>query len=262
MTIEHQYPVAERPRGPFQGVAQIFWFNWPMYATAALSTLAATVVLAFVPLPTFARLAVMAATLIGLFWAAASLVVSYWVYDASPLCRWEWVADELRPTPRLWINVHCGFDESTPALRRLLSGASGRVLDLFDPAEMTEPSILRARGLADPATRGEPADYRRLPAENDSIDAAFLMLSAHELRTAVARRTLFVELLRVVRPGGTVVVAEHMRDAANFIAFGPGFVHFHSRAAWLRTFREAGWLLERERRITPFVAVFVLRRPG
>lgn len=57
-----------------------------------------------------------------------------------------------------------------------------------------------------------------------------------------------------------VVLVEHLRDWKNFIAFGPGFVHFHSRRSWLRTIREAGLLIERESAVTPFVECFVLRR--
>lgn len=249
----------QHTRGRLQGLTQIVRFNWPMYATALAATIVAAVVLAFMPLPFVIRFTIAAALAIGAYWAVASLVVSFWLYDASPLCRWAWVKGELNTAPASWLNLHCGFDESTPALRRLLPGTSGRALDIFDPTEMTEPSIARARRLAD--ADAEPADYRHLPVEDGSVDAAFLMLSAHELRSDTARRALFVDLHRALRPDGTVIVAEHLRDAANFAAFGPGFTHFHSRRTWLRTFVGSGWVVERERPITPFIAVFVLRRP-
>ena len=103
-------------------------------------------------------------------------------------------------------------------------------------------------------------DFRHLPVPNGTIEAALLLLSAHELRTDEARIALFTELRRVLGPGGRVVVAEHLRDAANFLAFGPGFLHFHSRRTWTRCFARTRFDIHAEFPITPFVRVFVLRR--
>jgi hypothetical protein len=57
-----------------------------------------------------------------------------------------------------------------------------------------------------------------------------------------------------------VVVTEHLRDPANFLAYTVGFLHFHSRQAWLDTFRAAGLRVEREVSITPFITSFFLRQ--
>jgi SAM-dependent methyltransferase len=98
-----------------------------------------------------------------------------------------------------------------------------------------------------------------LPAAAGTIDAVVLPLSAHELRTAAARRALFGEIRRVLAPGGRVVVVEHLRNLANVAAFGPGALHFHSRRTWAQCFSEAAFVVCREFPITPFVRVFVLR---
>jgi len=87
-----------------------------------------------------------------------------------------------------------------------------------------------------------------------------LLLSAHELRRHDDRVTLLRETARVVAPAGRIVVAEHLRDLANFLAFGPGFLHFHSAATWRRAFAGAGLIVEKRFRVTRFVAVYVLRR--
>jgi hypothetical protein len=57
-----------------------------------------------------------------------------------------------------------------------------------------------------------------------------------------------------------VVLCEHLRDAWNFAAFGPGFLHFLPRSAWTRVAAESRFDVEREFSITPFVRIFVLRR--
>jgi SAM-dependent methyltransferase len=133
------------------------------------------------------------------------------------------------------------------------------VLDVFDKDQMTEPSIIRARrhsGAADSPI----ADWRALPIADKSQDAVFLMLSAHEFRTRQSRLVFFREVTRVLRPGGTVILAEHLRDAANFLAFGPGFLHFWPRREWLTVAASTGLKIIREQKITPWVSVFAFER--
>ena len=247
-----------------RGVRQIVRFNWPLYALAAAALAIAPPVMARLPLPGAIRVLLYAAIGLVGFWAAASLLASWIVYDRSPLMRWDWLPRALGFKPDAWINIHSGFDESTPAVRALFGEGGGRVFDIFAPSEMTEPSIVRLRrdrpGEAGSPLPGEPVDFRHLPVPKGTIEAALLLLSAHELRTDEARIALFTELRRVLGPGGRVVVAEHLRDAANFLAFGPGFLHFHSRRTWTRCFSRTRFDIHAEFPITPFVRVFVLRR--
>ena len=241
------------------GVRQILRFNWPFYAAAACVT---------VTLPALERHGVMAGfrplvyagVACALAWTVSSLAASWIVYDVSSLTRWTWVPGAIGFAPRTWVNVHASLDQSTPTLRSMFGASNGRVFDIFDPIEMTEPSIVRARRLARNAVAAERVDFRHLPAAAGSVDAMFLFLAAHELRTDRARETFFSELHRVLAADGRVVVAEHLRDLANLAAYGPGFLHFHSRRTWRRCFERSGFVTDREFSITPFVQVFVLRR--
>jgi SAM-dependent methyltransferase len=241
-------------------VRQIVRFNWPFYAAAIAVAASVPSAAARLPLPFLARVSAYAVgALVGL-WIVASLVASWIVYDGSRLMAWDWVLQALGFSPKSWINLHAGLDESTPALRAIFKDASGRVFDIFDPREMSEPSIARARRLARNAVAPEHADFRHLPIATGTIEVATLMLSAHELRSEQARGALFSELRRVLGPGGRVIVAEHLRDWANFLAFGPGCLHFHSRRTWALCFSRHRFDIHREFSITPFVRVFVLRR--
>jgi SAM-dependent methyltransferase len=239
--------------------SQIVRFNWPYYAAAGAAIALGPVAVHRLPMPSWIHYVMWALLSAVAAWLAASLVVSWIVYDRSRLMDWDWVLQALGFSPASWINLHAGHDESSSALQAIFPGATGRVFDIFDPAEMTEPSIGRARAVHS-AVPAERVDFRRLPLPKGTIDAAMLLLSAHELRSDHARSALFAELRRVLGPAGRVVVAEHLRDWANFLAFGPGFLHFHSRRTWLRCFSRHRFDVHREFSITPFVRVFVLRR--
>jgi SAM-dependent methyltransferase len=251
-----------------RGVRQIVRLNWPFYAAAVAVVVVAPIVIQRLPPAGWLRGPASAATGLVAMWLVASLAASWIVYDRSRLMQWDWILTALGFHPASWINLHAGLDESTPALRAMFEEAGGRVFDIFDRERMTEPSIIRARRRSRGALRrGTPApeepervDFRRLPVPTGTVDAALLLLSAHELRTDEARTALFTELRRVLGPGGRVVVAEHLRDAANFLAFGPGFLHFHSRRTWARCFARTRFDIHAEFPITPFVRVFVLRR--
>jgi SAM-dependent methyltransferase len=246
---------------------QIVLFNWPFYAAALGAVAASPFVVPVLPSPWLRAPAWAGAALVAL-WLVASLAASWIVYDRSRLMEWDWVLQALGFRPRSWINVHAGHDESSDALGRIFTEAQGRVFDIFDPAEMTEPSIARARLRSlrqlqqgkPGAVAAEHADYRRLPLAAGTIDVATLLLSAHELRSEQARGALFTELRRVLGPGGRVVVAEHLRNWANFLAYGPGFLHFHSRRTWVRCFIRHRFDIHAEFSITPFVRIFILRR--
>jgi SAM-dependent methyltransferase len=242
------------------GVRQIVRFNWPFYAGAMTAVSLAIPVAGRLPVSAGARTLLYSATGLATFWVLASLAASWTVYDRSPLMRWAWIPSLLKACPRVWINIHAGLDESTPALHQLFRGAHGRVLDIFDAQVMREPSIARARRFAKNAVAAEPADFRHLPAASASVDLALLLLAAHELRTHETRCALFAELRRILSGDGRVIVAEHLRDLPNFAAFGPGFLHFHSRRTWTRCFRHSGLTIETEFPMTPFLRVFVLRK--
>ncbi len=252
---------AARRRSAFEGMLQIVRFNAPLYALGTLAALVAAAAAIALPAPVWLAALLLSGAAAAAFWLAASLAVSHLVYDRSPLSRWTWIEAALGFAPQAWVNLHAGFDEATPAIRAMFPGSVGRCFDFFDPAEMTEPSILRARRLAPSEGAAEPVDFRCLPLADASVDAALLLLAAHELRRRPSRVALLGELRRALAPGGKIILAEHLRDDRNFLAFGPGCLHFWSAREWRGNATAAGLTVERELQITPWVKVFVLRRP-
>lgn len=247
-----------KSRGKWQGVGNIVRFNWPFYATALgvlISALCGLVFMASSPVKTCCGLVFAGA----IYFLVGSLVVSHLVYDRSDLYQWNWVERALRGANReRMILCHSGFDEVSWKLRELTSGTRWELLDHYDATRMTESSIRRARKLYPPAEGTTPAPFNQWPVRTASADAIFGLLAIHELRSEAERSEWFAEAKRCLRAEGRVVLVEHTRDFANLLAFGPGFLHFHSPASWRRCWEKSGFQLTDEFRVTPWVRIFVV----
>jgi SAM-dependent methyltransferase len=246
------------PRTPYQGVIQILQFNWVMYLITVIGAGTACIALPFVPAA--GRIAIVLGITPALYWIVSSLAVSHYVYDRFPLYDLSWIARVLADAPRRWINIHSGLDETSGLLAALFPKASGEIVDIFDSSVMTERSIRQARRTQRSAVPAVSARYDALPFADGSFDAAFSIFAAHELRRHEQRTQLFREVARVLARSGTFIVMEHVRDWRNFLAFGPGFLHFFSRGAWRKAIHDAGLTLQAELSMSPFVHVYILRR--
>ena len=90
----------------------------------------------------------------------------------------------------------------------------------------------------------------------------FLILAAHEIRNDVERIVFFKQLQKALTSTGKIIVVEHQRDIANFIAYNFGFFHFHSLKKWKATFKSSNLSIEKEFKITPFISTFILTKNG
>lgn len=249
----------------FQGVWQIVRFN-PWFYAASLGLLAAGVCL--LPWNSFSSSPVLTYGILfgfGLacWWTLASLAVSHWVYDRSDWRRGSWLrtlAVAADRNPQQVLNVHAGFDETTERLCSWLPNANIHALSLFDPQRLTEKSIHRAAAYR-PAPPGEwKGSPEHWPSPKATFDWVLFLLSAHEFREHEER----VNLLKRAREAllndahSVVILAEHVRDLANFLAFGPGFLHFHSVSSWQKAWHQAGLKSVQCLQVTPFLRIWVL----
>jgi SAM-dependent methyltransferase len=230
----------------FSGVGQVLRYNWPAYAGAA-----GLAVLALVA-PRRLRRPLTAAAVIGAWFAAASLVVTNLVYDRSEFAGWEWPRRLFVRKPRRVAVLHAGLDNVSAHLRRLWPDAEIQVVDFYNAATMTEPAIARAR---QERRHGDDLDDLR-----PSLDAAFVVLAAHELRSEPDRAAFFRRVADQLAPSGRLVLVEHLRDLPNALVYGPGAWHFLPRQAYLTAFADAGLSLLQERAMTPFLRLFLLKR--
>ena len=241
-------------RGRFQGLWNVVRFNWDMYLKAGVVLLAVFLIPWAHGLEFWVHLGAAGA----LYFLLSSLVASHLIYDLSDLYRWTWWKQRISPPARI-VNIHSGFDETTRQLEELCPDSEVVALDFYDPEIMTEPSIARARK-AYPDDHSRTVSYHSLALPDRSEKLLSCLLAAHELREHDQRVQFFQEAHRVLCDDGQIVILEHLRDLPNFLAFGPGFVHFFSRNDWLAALGEAGFWVEEEFKITPFVSGFLARK--
>ncbi len=245
-------------RRPWQGMLGIARFNWPFYAAAGvvlIASLCGLVLSALLPVRLLCLLAFAGAA----YFVVGSLGVSHLIYDRSDLYRWQWLDRALRGASReRFIFCHSGFDETSSELGKRFASTHWQIIDHFDESLMPEASIQRARRLYPPTPGTTRAPFDRWLADSGAADVVFGLLAIHELRTEPQRTAWFAEAKRCLRADGRVLLVEHVRDLANFLAFGPGFLHFHSRASWRRCCEGAGFRCTDEFCVTPWIRVFVL----
>lgn len=243
-------------RHSLQGVSNIIRFNWHFYALALLGVIGG-LALAF---------------WLGGWWLVAglciafgviativiSLIVSWYVYDWSDLYRLTWLP-ELPDNARI-VNIHAGFDETSALLANHYRSAQLTVFDFYDPALHTEISIKRARRAYAPYPGTQAISTDAVPLPAASVDVIFLLLAAHEIRNDDERVRFFGLLHQALKPGGRIIVTEHLRDPANFLAYTIGAFHFLPYDAWWHTFTMAPFTLIKEEKLTPFLTTFTLTK--
>lgn len=243
----------------FRHALSIAQYNWPLYAVASLAVLGGITVACWPIVPLPVRLAAAGGAAIAGWFAGASFLAFHWMFDRSELMRWHWLRRELGLAPSRWVQINAGLEETNAELDEVFPGTEGIVLDIYDPASMTEPAITRARqkktGI--PSVSAPPSN---LPVETGWADGVIVVLAAHEIRNRQEREKFFQELARIVSTTGRVAVIEHLRDFAACMAFGPGVFHFYPRREWLSLGKLASLELDHECRITPFIRVFIYRK--
>ena len=98
-----------------------------------------------------------------------------------------------------------------------------------------------------------------LPVATASLDSIFVTFAAHEVRARRDQRALFGELRRAPPRWPP------RRDRAppgprHFAVYGPGAFHFQPAGTWIDRAAEAGFAMDGDRSITPFVHRMVWRR--
>jgi len=245
----------EEKRRKFQGVLNILSFNRHFY-TFGLTVLAVLFVSHFlIRWPDIVFWLIVAAFLYGLI---MPLIVSAYVYDFSGYYKFHWlknlIADDERV--KLIINVNAGFDETSFIIKNKFPQSDLKVFDFYNAKQHTEPAIKRARKVSLVYPDTQQVASNSIPLKDKTVDIVFLLSALHEIRSHEEKVQFLKECYRLCKPDGKVIMVEHLRDFANFLAFSIGFTHFFSRSAWKKAFERAGFSSFQESKFTPFMSIF------
>lgn len=247
-----------QPRKPLQGVLNIIRFNWHFYLLSGLFI--TFLVLLSLFLEEKYRIYLLLIAFLVLLPTLISLFVSAYVYDFSDLYSFSWIKNLQIPPQSNIININAGFDETSILLKNQHQFENLQVFDFYDETKHTEISIKRARKAYPAFPNTQNIITNRIPLEKNSVDVAFLIFSAHEIREENERNTFFSELKRIIKENGKVILVEHLQDLPNFMAYTIGFLHFHKKSTWKNTFQSSHFNIKKEIKHTPFVSIFILEK--
>lgn len=246
----------ELERRKFQGVLNILSFNRHFYVFGLSALLLIILIKVYFSISDFAFWTIVIAFLYGLI---MPLIVSAYVYDFSDYYSLRWLNQfnlKDKENQKI-ININAGFDETSFLIKEEFPQSDLAVLDFYNPETHTEAAIVRARkvSLVYPNTSQISTNY--IPHQDNSADLIFMLSAVHEIRSNDEKVLFLKECHRICKPGGKVIMVEHLRDTANFLAFSIGFTHFFSRKVWEKSFKKAGFSSFKEFKFTPFMSIFI-----
>jgi SAM-dependent methyltransferase len=180
------------------------------------------------------------------------------VYDFSGYYKFQWLKKIIRvdEEAKLIVNINAGFDETSFIIKNRYPASDLRVFDFYNAKQHTEPAIKRARKVSLGYPNTQQIASNSIPLEDKTVDIIFLLSAVHEIRSQEEKIQFLKECYRICKPGGNVIMVEHLRDFPNFLAFSVGFTHFFSRTVWKNAFEGSGFSSFREIKFTPFMSVF------
>ena len=186
------------------------------------------------------------------------LIISAYVYDFSGFYEFNWlkdVIDDFKAVKQI-TNINAGFDETSFIIESKFPHADLSVFDFYNAKRHTEAAIKRARKVSLIYPNTQSIASNSIPLNDRSVDLVFLLSAVHEIRSHNEKILFLKECHRICKPGGKVIMVEHLRDFPNFVAFSVGFTHFFSKSIWKKAFDSAGFNFFEEIKFTPFMSVF------
>jgi ubiquinone/menaquinone biosynthesis C-methylase UbiE len=248
----------------YSGMVATLLYNWPLFGGGLFFGLVA-LGLSFWLSPPWAGLAALnGIAVLGLL--GSILLASFIVYDWGEQHEYDRLAELGRLSEaNVVIDITCGKLRGTRGLLSHLHGGYYFLVDIYDPALMSDAALRRAREMEPPLEANRRIYHRTakpdsLPLPHNWADVVYCDFSLHELQSPAEREAIFAEFARILKPGGRLLIAEHGRDLLNLIAFGPGAFSFFAPSVWHKHLADADLTVEQHERWRGLVHLWVAAR--
>ena len=248
----------------YSGTMSTLLYNWPLFAGLLGFGLVMLTVSYFVPSPWTWLTLVGGAGTLGLM--ASILTATFIVYDWGQRHEYDRLAElGYLNQANVVVDITCGKLRGTRGLLPLFKGGHYFLIDLYDPAKMTDTALRRARTMEPPLETPRriyqrPGQVNHLPIPHQWADVIYCDFCLHEILNPADRDALFAELARVLKPDGRLLIAEHSRDLFNLLAFGPGALSFFPANTWQQHLTRANFTIHHHERWRGLVHLWVAGR--
>lgn len=247
-------------RSAFQGLWNVIRFNKHFFIVAFFLIIILCVVVQYTTgvCNYLAERAVLILLCINL----CSLMVTYYIYDFSGLYEMNFLKELDFKKDESIININAGFDETSAILKKKINPKRLQVIDFYNPEKHTERSIKIARKAYPPYLGTIKAKSNAFLLPSGIADKVFAIFSIHEIRDHKEREACILEIKRVLKQNGQLIIIEHLRDPINFLAYNIGFLHFFSHKTWLKAIMNCDMNVLKTKKITPFLNMYIIENYG
>lgn len=228
----------------YSGLISTMLYNWPIFAGLLFFGIVMLTAGVWVPGPWHWLFLISGGGALVLI--LTILAASFVVYDWGERHEYDRLAElGNMAKANVVLDITCGKLRGSRGLLAQFQPAHYFLIDIYDPAKMTDAALQRARKL-EPPLQTERRIYRqsgkasKLPLPHNWADVIYCSFSLHELQDSADRAAIFTEFARVLKPDGRLLIAEHGRDWLNFFTFGPGVFSFFSPVTWVKHIEKAG----------------------
>jgi ubiquinone/menaquinone biosynthesis C-methylase UbiE len=194
-----------------------------------------------------------------------SLWSAHQIYDVQNISQRLIKLGEFRPEDTL-IHIDLGRRQLAIDLSRHLTTGRVIVLDVYNPQMTPGGELARARRQArrpepDPRLSWRDGKISLLPLADSSVPAVTMSEVASEFWQLGDRQQLLIEIFRILRPGGRILLVEQVRTTTNLLVKGPAGLRLAHKAYWEKLLSDAGFKVMNTVNLDDLICCFRADKP-
>lgn len=252
----------------YQGTRRYIKSHWPTflfgYCGGIILTIAIIGISTIRGWYSFTILALTAFLLLT-FFLSLSLWAANRIYDGHRISEVLVQLRDVKPTDTI-VHIGLGRKKLAVELSRHLTTGKILVIDIYNPQIMPSRELARARRQAprpnpDPRLSWRDGSLNLLPMPDSSISIATMNEALGEIWQEGDQVQLFKELFRILKPGGSALIAERLRTPTNLVVLGPSAFRFHSANHWARIITDSGLAISDQKSLSDLICCLRVDKP-